>query len=98
MLDICTGIVLSSICGAEFVFFLFKMINLSPKWRHFVLNLNLESKKVLFDDFLVTTSERENEGERKTEPQIPRPNHSSKSADSEQLLYLRKAVVKKIYY
>ena len=31
-----------------------------------------ERKKVSFDDFFMTTWERENESERKKEPQIPR--------------------------
>ena len=33
---------------------------------------HFEQKKLSFDDFLMTTSERENESERKKEPQIPR--------------------------
>jgi hypothetical protein len=45
----------------------------------------LNEKKASFDDFLATTSEQENKGQRKMEPQILRPNHSLKSAYSEQL-------------
>ena len=44
---------------------LFKMIKFSLKQHHFLLNFHFEWKKVSFEDFLVTTWERENESQRK---------------------------------
>ena len=51
--------------------FVLKMIKFSLKLWCFHSNPFFEPKKLSFDDFLMTTWERENESERKKEPEIP---------------------------
>ena len=51
---------------------LFLMMKYLLKWSHYSLNTHFEWEKLTFDDFLVTTWEREVESQRKKKPQIPR--------------------------
>ena len=50
---------------------LFEMMKYSLKWSHYSLGTHFEWDKLSFDDFLVTTWEREVESQRKNIPQIP---------------------------